>query len=64
MEDHVPKEHAPFVRRDLYGTMGMKRQNVFERARLALMCVTLLPLRFITCVSIVALYYLVCVAFP
>lgn len=64
MEDRVPEEHAPFVRRDLYGTMGMKRQNVFERARLALMCVTLLPLRFITCVSIVALYYLVCVAFP
>lgn len=57
-------EHAPFVRHDSYGAMGLERQGLRERTRLRIASLTLMPLRFFVGMSLVALYYVVCLLFP
>ncbi|QDZ21797.1 glycerol-3-phosphate 1-acyltransferase [Chloropicon primus] len=59
-----PEEHAPFVRHDRYGVMGLEKQGILERVRLSVAYCTVLPLRLFTSIALVALFYLVCLAFP
>ena len=53
-------KHAPFTRDDRYGDMGTKPQPLAERCRLALLTVTILPLKVVAAASCIISFYLVC----
>ncbi|TVU21218.1 hypothetical protein EJB05_30843 [Eragrostis curvula] len=51
---------APYARRDAYGPMGRGPLPAAEAARLALIAVVLVPLRFVAGMLVLLAYYLVC----
>jgi len=59
MCQHDPK-HLPFQRNDQYGHMGKKPQPLAERLRLALLSVTVLPIKILCAASCISGFYLVC----
>lgn len=59
MCQHSPK-HLPFQRNDQYGDMGQKPQPLVERCRLALLSVTVLPIKVLCAASCISGYYLIC----
>ena len=59
MCQHDPK-HLPFQRNDQYGNMGKKPQPLAERLRLALLSVTVLPIKIVSAASCISGFYLVC----
>ena len=59
MGQHSPA-HLPFQRTDQYGDMGQKPQPLFETFRLALLSVTVLPVKMLCAASCIGSFYLVC----
>ncbi|WIA44274.1 hypothetical protein OEZ86_007083 [Tetradesmus obliquus] len=55
----LPEAHWAFVRTDRYGEGGWAPQPLWERARLAVLAFTLLPLRLFLALGCVAAYYLI-----
>jgi hypothetical protein len=55
----LPEAHLAFVRTDRYGEGGWSPQPLWERARLAVLAFTLLPLRLLLALGCVAAYYLI-----
>ena len=53
-------KHLPFARNDRYGDMGTKPQPLVERCRLAVLTVTILPLKVIGAASCIIGFYLLC----
>ena len=49
-----------FRRYDQYGILGWETQPWAERARLFLMAISLVPLKFLGCVYFVGCFYLIC----
>ena len=49
-----------FRRYDQYGILGWEIQPWAERARLFLMAISLVPLKFLGCVYFVGCFYLIC----
>lgn len=56
----LDRNYAPFVRRDIYGTMGQGKLPVAEKVKLGIAAVTLVPIRLVIGVSILVVYYLIC----
>lgn len=56
----IDPKHIPFKRNDRYGDMGTKPQPLLERCRLALLSVTVLPLKLFCAACCILGYYLVC----
>ncbi len=48
----------PFVRYDRYGELGLKPQPIWEKMRLALLTVTIVPIKCIMCLCCIISYYL------
>ena len=59
LED-LEKKYAPYVRRDVYGTMGRGELPTKEKLLLGFALVTLLPIRVVLAMTILILYYLIC----
>ena len=59
MCQHSPK-HLPFQRNDQYGDMGQKPQPLLERTRLALLSISVLPVKVLCAASCILGFYLVC----
>jgi lysophosphatidylcholine acyltransferase/lyso-PAF acetyltransferase len=57
---HTDARFLPFTRRDQYGHMGLKPQPLHERVKLAIMSVTLMPLKLAISLSIVLICFLTC----
>ncbi len=53
-------EFQAFKRHDRYGTMGVAPQSVLEYLRLALLAITVLPLKCIGVAVCVVSFYIVC----
>lgn len=58
--DELEKKFAPYVRKDVYGTMGRGELPISEKILVAFALVTILPLRLIIGSLILVLYYLIC----
>lgn len=56
----LEKKYAPYVRKDVYGTMGRGEIPLQEKFLLGLAMVTLIPIRLIAGVLVLIVYYLIC----
>ncbi|CAL0327031.1 unnamed protein product [Lupinus luteus] len=56
----MEKKYAAYVRRDVYGTMGLGELTVKENLLLGFALVTLLPIRLILAMTLLLLYYFIC----
>ncbi|XP_004494178.1 lysophospholipid acyltransferase LPEAT1 isoform X2 [Cicer arietinum] len=56
----LEKKFAPYVRRDVYGTMGRGDLAPKEKLLLGFALVTLLPIRVILATTVLVVYYLIC----
>eukprot|EP00249_Psilotum_nudum_P020448 c27708_g1_i4 orf=721-2085(-) len=50
----------PYVRHDIYGTMGKGDISVWEKALIALSLLTIVPIKLILLLTILIAYYLIC----
>uniref|UniRef100_A0A7N0V5Y1 Phospholipid/glycerol acyltransferase domain-containing protein n=1 Tax=Kalanchoe fedtschenkoi TaxID=63787 RepID=A0A7N0V5Y1_KALFE len=51
---------AAYVRKDAYGTMGLGKLGVWEKVKLGIAMVSLVPLRVVLSMTILVVYYLIC----
>ena len=58
--DDLHQKYAPFVRRDVYGTMGRGELPWMEKVLLAIALVTIVPIRVVIGTSLLFLYYMIC----
>ncbi|KAJ0978572.1 hypothetical protein J5N97_014046 [Dioscorea zingiberensis] len=58
--EEMEKKYAPYVRRDVYGTLGRGPLETKEKVLLGLAMVILVPIRLVVGMLILVLYYLVC----
>ncbi|KAM0954453.1 putative plasmalogen synthase [Dioscorea sansibarensis] len=58
--DELERKYGPFVRRDVYGTMGRGPLPAVEKVLLGLAIVTLVPIRFVVGIWLLVSYYFVC----
>lgn len=58
--DDFHQTYAPFVRQDVYGTMGRGELPWMEKVLLALALVTIVPIRVVAGTSLLVLYYVIC----
>lgn len=58
--EELDKKYAPYVRHDVYGTMGRGELPWTEKVLLAFAFVTLVPMRVVLATWVVVLYYLIC----
>ncbi|KAG7029373.1 Lysophospholipid acyltransferase LPEAT1, partial [Cucurbita argyrosperma subsp. argyrosperma] len=58
--DDLHQKYAPFVRRDVYGTMGRGELPWMEKVLLAIALVTIVPIRVVIGMSLLFLYYMIC----
>ena len=56
----IDPKHLPFARNDRYGDMGTSPQPLAERCRLAVLAVTILPLKVVGAASCIIGFHLVC----
>lgn len=64
MQEEPNEKFRPFVRDDQYGHAGLKRQPLLLRARLWLLHLTVLPLKFLCFVLVLFLLYFFCALTP
>jgi lysophosphatidylcholine acyltransferase/lyso-PAF acetyltransferase len=58
--EELEKKFAPYVRHDVYGTMGRSELPTKEKFLLGVALVTLVPVRVVVAMTILLLYYLIC----
>nr|XP_010905685.1 lysophospholipid acyltransferase LPEAT1 isoform X2 [Elaeis guineensis] len=58
--EELEKKYAPYVRKDVYGTMGRGELPVAEKVLLGIALVTLVPIRLVVGLFLLLLYYLIC----
>ncbi|KAJ0978582.1 hypothetical protein J5N97_014056 [Dioscorea zingiberensis] len=58
--EEMEKKYVPYVRRDVYGTLGRGPLETKEKVLLGLAMVILVPIRLVVGMLILVLYYLVC----
>nr|XP_043635745.1 lysophospholipid acyltransferase LPEAT1-like isoform X2 [Erigeron canadensis] len=58
--EELEKKYAPYVRHDVYGTMGRGKVSFNEKSLLLFAFLTLVPLRVVLATFVVVLYYLIC----
>ncbi|KAL5704841.1 hypothetical protein ACHQM5_023212 [Ranunculus cassubicifolius] len=56
----LEKKYAPYVRKDVYGTMGRGELPLTEKLLVGIAMVTILPIRVVFGLVILILYYLIC----
>ncbi|KAE9586764.1 hypothetical protein Lal_00004820 [Lupinus albus] len=56
----MEKKYAAYVRRDVYGTMGLGELTVKEKLLLGFALVTLLPIRLFLAMTLLLFYYIIC----
>lgn len=54
------KKFAPYVRNDVYGTMGRGELPLAEKFLIGIAIVTLLPIRVVLAMTVLVIYYLIC----
>lgn len=59
-DDDLHQKYAPFVRQDVYGTMGRGELPWMEKVLLAMALVTIVPIRVVVGTSLLVLYYTIC----
>lgn len=58
--DDLHQNYAPFVRRDVYGTMGRGELPWMEKLLLAMALLTIVPIRVVIGMTLLVLYYTIC----
>jgi len=56
----LENKFSPYVRRDVYGTMGRGELPTKEKVLLGVALVTLVPVRVVLAMTLLVLYYLIC----